>query len=529
MLNQASERLKKLNDKIMHTWEERALKEIDASFQQNSLALRNSLPEFLDHLASALSTTVDRTAARVKWDKDESTRLGKKHGKDRASMVNYTIDQLIFEYHILRQVICDVMEKEAPLSEVEREVIVCAVEASVNDAATQFSQTLRDNQKNITHKLSSEVNFKDQLLKTIINRVEDYALFTLDSKGNISSWAYGAHRIKQYTAEEVIGNHYSMLYPPEGKIRNEPEKHLAIAREEGRFRGEGLRQRKNGELFMADVFITPMYEKDELIGYFKIVTDITERNKLMQEIDLSRSQVEALEVESVLRDRFIYMLTHDLRNPIQAAKMSSEMITRQACNVEKHLDFARRSILHISRVDKMISDLLDASRIREGEPFPIQIAECDLIKIVNEVLDELATLHGDRFDIEGPDVMLGFWDGKGLRRAIENLTTNAVKYGDPANRISIRLTGVENRVIIKVHNFGAPINTQDQESLFEIFKRTASAKKGTSKGWGLGLTLVRGITEAHGGIVKVRSLPKEGTTFTLDLPLDARTESDRSI
>jgi hypothetical protein len=122
MHNQASERLTKLNDRIMHTWEERALKEVDASVHQHSLALRNSLPEFLDQLATALSTTIDRTTARVKWDKDESTRIGKKHGKERAGMLSYTMDQLIFEYHILRQVICDVMEEEAPLSEIEREV-----------------------------------------------------------------------------------------------------------------------------------------------------------------------------------------------------------------------------------------------------------------------------------------------------------------------------------------------------------------------------------------------------------------------
>jgi len=313
-----------------------------------------------------------------------------------------------------------------------------------------------------------------------------------------------------------------MLYPPEGRIRDEPEKHLAIAREEGRFRGEGLRQRKDGELFLADVFISPMYEKDELVGYFKIVTDITETNKLLQERDLSRAEVKNLELESVLRERFIYMLTHDLRNPIQAARMSSEMITRKICNVEKHLDNARQSIRHICRVDKMISDLLDASRIREGEPFPLQIEESDLVEIAYEVSDGLATIYGNKFDIVAPATLLGFWDAKGLSRAIENLVTNAVKYGDKDQKITIQLLGVEDRVIIKVHNFGSTLSTQEQKSLFEIFQRSASAKEGKSKGWGLGLTLVRGITEAHGGIVKVRSLPREGTTFTLDLPRDAR-------
>ncbi len=157
MENQTSERLRKLNGKIMHHWEGRALDEIDASVHQKSLALRNSLPIFLDHLATALSTSRDRSSARKKREQDATTEVSKTHGRERAGMAKYTLDQLIFEYHILREVIFDVLETESPLSAVEREVIICSIEQSVNDAATQFSETLREIQDRFMFTLAHDL------------------------------------------------------------------------------------------------------------------------------------------------------------------------------------------------------------------------------------------------------------------------------------------------------------------------------------------------------------------------------------
>jgi hypothetical protein len=93
------------------------------------MALRNFLPEYflLLLLVDALSTNIDLTAARMNWDKKNSTRVGKKHGEDRAGSRLYTMDQLIIEYHILREVLCDFFEEEEPLTEIELEVIVCSI------------------------------------------------------------------------------------------------------------------------------------------------------------------------------------------------------------------------------------------------------------------------------------------------------------------------------------------------------------------------------------------------------------------
>src|SRR4051794_26756007 len=105
MPNLSSERLQLNIEKIMQLWQERAGKEVAAALYQKELVLRDSLSEFLMQIANALSTAIDRTDARVKWDLKESHRVGKKHGHDRAGSQDYTMDQMIFEYHILRQII----------------------------------------------------------------------------------------------------------------------------------------------------------------------------------------------------------------------------------------------------------------------------------------------------------------------------------------------------------------------------------------------------------------------------------------
>lgn len=156
MPNKTSERLNRKINEILNLWESRTLAEVKSANHQGKLALRDSIPEYLNHLVNALSNTIDRTDARNKRDKDESLRLGKLHGMDRALTSDYTMDELILEYHILRQVICDVMEEEQILTPVEREVIVCSIEQAVNDAATQFSESV----KSITAKIAQEEEFK---------------------------------------------------------------------------------------------------------------------------------------------------------------------------------------------------------------------------------------------------------------------------------------------------------------------------------------------------------------------------------
>lgn len=351
-----SVRLKNNIPKIMSKWEQRALVEISASHFQESLALRNSLPEYLTQLVDALSKNIDRTHARIRQDKADSTRIGKKHGSERANAREYTMDQMILEYHILREVICDVLEEEFILTAIEREVIVCSIEQAVNDAATQFSETAKEYQEQLAH-----------------------------------------------------------------------------------------------------------------------------------------------------------TLVHDLRNPLTTAKVCTQMLLRQLDDKEKSEKKIAQILKSIERIDSMIGDLLDASKNKV-----LIFQEMDLSILTESVVEESNLAYEGRFVFNSCGNCTGNWNESSLRRLIENLATNAAKYGTEKSVITLTLTQDNMSASLTVHNQGTPIPQEEQAILFHRFRRAKSAEKKT--GWGLGLTVVQEIVEAHNGEIKVMSKDGIGTTFLIKLP-----------
>lgn len=252
--------------------------------------------------------------------------------------------------------------------------------------------------------------------------------------------------------------------------------------------------------------------------------DIRQRELSKQARALSDAQEYAvsLEKERELREQFVAALTHDLRTPLTAAKMGAQFILRKPENVEKNQQLAVKIIRSIDRMDQMIRDLLDASRIRAGESLSLIMNECDLKEVALTSLRELSAAYGDRFMLDTDrDVITGYWNEEGLRRVIENLANNAVKYGDPQGLITVTLRQNTKTAQISVHNFGNPIPKEDHARFFEPFQRAKSTQT-AKKGWGLGLTLVKGVVEAHGGSVTVSSNEEEGTSFTVTLPKDSR-------
>lgn len=222
--------------------------------------------------------------------------------------------------------------------------------------------------------------------------------------------------------------------------------------------------------------------------------------------------------ESALRERFVAALTHDLRNPLAAAHGAAELIGRSA-DTPRVRQLAERITTSLGRMDAMISQLLDAIVFQAGERLRLRLEPVDLLQLVAEICDQYAMLHGPRFVLRGTPVA-GFWDRQALRRAIENLLGNAVKYGEPDTPITVTLATTNGRMALMVHNEGPPIPLEEEEGIFQVFRR-AQAATGAEPGWGIGLPFVRSVAESHGGSVGVDSGPGRGTTFTIDLPLDA--------
>lgn len=191
----------------------------------------------------------------------------------------------------------------------------------------------------------------------------------------------------------------------------------------------------------------------------------------------------------------------------------SPSVPRWAARIDENLD----------RAESMVRSILDVSRAGSGRRIQLELAECDLIALVRQIIENLTLSHGERFVLVTPKggSLLGNWSADALGRAIENLLANAIKYGHPSRPITVTVSLEHGRAMVAVHNEGSYIPPAEQETLFQAFGRTRQAETSGVRGWGIGLALARAVAEAHGGSITVESLPETGTTFLIDIPQDA--------
>ncbi|MFK3736987.1 sensor histidine kinase [Massilia sp. TN1-12] len=253
-----------------------------------------------------------------------------------------------------------------------------------------------------------------------------------------------------------------------------------------------------------------------------VALDHVETHAVHSSIDSGIQQaVEAFSlVHSGFRERFAAALTHDLRNPLAATVTALEVIllTDDPTRIKT---VAAKALANTQRMSGMIDELLDTMAFHGGRKIQLAIEPVDVHAVVQEVLADAIAAHGHRFEVEGEPVQ-GWWDRAAMKRVTENLVTNAVKYGSAGTPITIRTSDIYGRLVLTVHNEGEPIPAQEQECIFQMYRRAESAKRDAKGGWGIGLPYVRAVAESHGGSIGLDSSAERGTTFVVDIPLDAR-------
>src|SRR2546430_9450860 len=144
-------------------------------------------------------------------------------------------------------------------------------------------------------RVEEQLKQSEERLRLMIHSVKDYAIFLLDRGGHVVSWNSGAERLKGYSAEEIIGRHFAIFYPPEDVESRKPQRELEIARTTGRFEEEGFRLRKDGSRFCASVVLTAVRTpQGELVGFTKVTRDVTERKLAAQELEERARQQTAI-------------------------------------------------------------------------------------------------------------------------------------------------------------------------------------------------------------------------------------------
>jgi len=160
---------------------------------------------------------------------------------------------------------------------------------------------------NNNRRLERDFFERERNFRLLVEGITDYAICMLDPGGCVINWNRGAQRINGYTAREILGQHFAVLYLPEYRDAGVPARALATARKEKHYLAEGWRLRKDGVKFFASVVIDPIYEKRKLVGYAKITRDISERHQVLADLHASENQFKML--VSGVTDYALYMLT----------------------------------------------------------------------------------------------------------------------------------------------------------------------------------------------------------------------------
>ncbi len=361
-----------------------------------------------------------------------------------------------------------------------------------------------------------EDDLAKKLTALLVDSVVDYAMFVLDSHGEVRSWNPGAQRLKGYAPHEIIGQHFSVFYTEEDRAAGLPGKLLGQAATAGRVTHSGWRMRKDGSRFWGDVTITALYDEDKtLSGFAKVTRDRTEQHlaaeATAQALERERCTAHQLAQLEESRSQFMAAISHDLQTPLGAIQGSLAVLDEAGDEQQALVAVMRRNL---ERLRTMARQLAEASRLERGR-VQLDPRPTDLRAAINECIATMRPL------IEGRDVVVDV-DGSAqvdplaFQRVMTNLLTNAHRHSPPGSPVAVSGREEDNFVQLAVDDEGPGVPPEERERIFEEFRQ--GGERRADVGLGLGLSIVRHYVEAHGGRAWVADRPGGGARFVITVP-----------
>jgi PAS domain S-box-containing protein len=368
------------------------------------------------------------------------------------------------------------------------------------------------------------LRISEQQFRLLVKGVTDYALYMLDTNGNVASWNAGAQRIKGYDEAEIVGQHFSKFYTEQERHSGEPEQNLAIVRETGSVEREGWRVRKDGTQFWAHVVIDAIRDdQGTLIGFAKVTRDITERREAQLQLDQARNALfQSQKMEAI--GQLTGGVAHDFNNLLMAILGSLEIVSQRLPHDPRISPFLDNAVKGAQRGAALTQRMLAFARRQELESGAVDVAET------------VASMRGIFDRVLGPGVLVtsripsglppALTDRAQLESALLNLAVNARDAMPAGGSITVSAEeGVIKKdagslksgryVVLAIKDEGEGMDEETLARATEPFFTT----KGVGKGTGLGLSMVHGLAEQTGGQFVLSSKLGEGTTAELWLPV----------
>ena len=376
-----------------------------------------------------------------------------------------------------------------------------------------FGKIIRD----LTERRLSELRYR-----LLIESVVDYAIFSLDPGGHVTSWNSGAQRIKGYAPDEIIGKHFSTFYLDEDRKAGIPETVLRTAEKEGHIAGEGWRRRKDGSKFWASVVVTALRDEEgALTGFSKVTRDLTDRKLLLDELQRHSAELELRVSErdqsNAELEAFAYSVSHDLRAPLRAISGFADAL-REDCAKQldkRGLEYLDEITAASRRMNNLVQDLLQYGRVgRISAP----LASVNLLNAINEARRQLGDVPPASVNVEVPADFSVCAHPPMLCQVILNLLSNGLKFHKRDCLPEVRVSAEERDGFIRlnVHDNGIGIAPEHQERIWNVFERLHGRE--SYAGTGIGLAIVKRATDRMGGSSGVISQSGEGSTFWIELP-----------
>lgn len=549
-------RLREQREVILQSWLQQVRREIGPTKKQSEPVLRDNIPTMLDALADGFEGARDAAARR---------ELFARHAEARIDWSDYPVDELIREYAILRKVVFSVLEQgQQRLSPEERDWVLEFVDEGVRVGNARFGDLRRLHErlelrylKLIEHLMvesrsagTVEAGLQ-RLLQVICNDLGAEAAAFLLYGDHALDLSLSAAAGRTTSLADVYRSALALAaasVPAAGEtgcvqrvdvaaldpaardtLHKLDLQWLVVVRVVARDRVPGalcLGFKERSEFDAIELrLLETLGDRLALILASLQLQDQSSAalDRVRRQNDMLEAERDRMETERQQRDQLIAAISHDLKNPLSTVRMGAELIRSGSATPEATERLADQILKNVSRSDHMIQDLLDSQRVRAGKRLPLDLTRYTMNDLIETVLEDMRRLHGERFVLRAEPDVTGYWSWEGMRRVLENLLGNAVKYSRPNSTITITLSGDGGATMhLSIHNEGLALSPEEQARIFAPFERGKSAERSAQRGWGIGLTLVKGIVDAHGGVVSVESTPGGGTTFTVRNPIDSR-------
>ncbi|MFV8354610.1 ATP-binding protein [Flavobacterium sp. XS1P32] len=356
----------------------------------------------------------------------------------------------------------------------------------------------------------------------VIDSLQDYSIFTLDNDFIINSWSSGSTKIFGYESDEIVGKHFNIIFTEEDIQNGIPQTEIKAAILEGRATDNRWHICKDQSLFYAYGLVFPLTGLDgEMLGYVKILRDLTDRKKSEDAIKIYVKELEDLNAH---KENVLAIVSHDLRSPLSGIIGTAEYLKANLNRLEPHVVKEMLDLLHKTAVDElnMLDNLVEWARVKyASEAFsPTKIAPFQYVQKVFESLEKSASLNEIQLQNDIEINTSVFADEKMLISIIQNIISNAIKHSFIGGKIVVSAAVEAEKVIIQIKDFGMGMSQDVQDKLFTPQMSTLSKARKDNKGAGIGLLLVKGFVEKNDGEIWVESKEGIGSTFYFTLPLN---------